>query len=44
MKNISKLCICGSVLAIILLFLVMIGVWTMPYRMKKVSEDNILGV
>tara|TARA_B100000989_G_C19369860_1_gene396884 strand:- start:64 stop:198 length:135 start_codon:yes stop_codon:yes gene_type:complete len=38
-----KLCVCGSVFALIFLLLIMIGVWTMPYRMKKVSDKNPLG-
>jgi len=45
MNKIDKYCICGgSILALILLFLVMLGVWSMPYRMKKVSENNPLGI
>ena len=44
MKNMIHLCVCGTSIALILLFLIVIGVWTMPYRMKKVTENNKLGI
>ncbi len=44
MKHMVKLCVCGSIIALIFLFLIMTGVWTMPYRMKNVSDKNKLGI
>jgi hypothetical protein len=42
--DIIKLCVCGSILALLFLCLIMIGVWTMPYRMNTVTPDNKLGL
>ena len=43
-KTEKIMCVCGSIIALIFLLLVVIGVWTMPLRMKKVSDKDPLGI